>query len=303
MSGVVDHMRTALAELDLPAVVLADIGARGGLQEPWDALTDAVRVIGFEPDEAECARLNAEVTPGRTFLPVALWSTEGTIDVHVAKTPSCSSVHPPNRALLERYAARHATPRETDRVVTVPTQTLDSVAAQEELDVDFVKIDTQGSEYEILLGARKTMRNQAVGALVETWTAEVHEGQHLSGEVLTLMHDYGFELFDVGVAAAWQRRTAEMAQVAGKAQVMGLDLLFFRPTSHPTTKAAKLAAIANIFGFPDFALAITDGADGLASLREAILTSRAGKPAARRGWQRVLRRPRPQPAPYPSLHS
>jgi FkbM family methyltransferase len=301
VNEVVERLRAALRELAVPPFVLADVGARGGPQEPWDALGDAVEVVGFEPDEDECARLNAGAASGRTFVPVALWSSEGTVDVHLASTRSCSSVHPPNWQLLERYAGRHGEPRATDRVVRVRATTLDSVVRERRLDVDFLKIDTQGSEYEILLGADATLRNQAVGALVETWTAEVHEGQRLSGEVMTLMREDGYELFDVGVAAAWRRRAAETTPVAGKAQVVGLDLLFFRPVTGPPAKAAKLAAIASIYGFPDFALAVLDDAGGPASLREAILAAHASQPT--RPWRHALRRSARPASSYPSLHS
>src|SRR5215469_11346436 len=40
-------------------LVLVDVGMRAGIPEQWTMLKDQMRVIGFEPDEAECARLNA----------------------------------------------------------------------------------------------------------------------------------------------------------------------------------------------------------------------------------------------------
>jgi hypothetical protein len=92
-------------------VVLIDVGARGTLEEPWRLMDPAtVQVIGFEPDREECARL-AQADPARRYLPVALWSTETDVDVHVAAYPGCTSVHPPNAVLLERYASEHVEPR------------------------------------------------------------------------------------------------------------------------------------------------------------------------------------------------
>jgi FkbM family methyltransferase len=266
---------SALHDIGAAPLVLADVGARGELLEPWRTMDATfLEVVGFEPDELECARLNAEGAVGRTFFPYALWLEQGSVEVHLADVAACSSIHPPNFELLENFAPRHADPRRTERIVHVPATTLDAFAREHAVDVDFLKIDTQGSELEILAGARDTLERDVVGALVETWTLEVHRGQHLTGEVLTLMNTLGFELFDVGLAAAWRRRVAEQTRLYGKAQVVGLDLLFFkRPLAVSTTaKAARLAATAALFGYPDFALEAASPGE-LEPLRRAIVAA------------------------------
>ncbi|MHB8470248.1 MAG: FkbM family methyltransferase [Gaiellaceae bacterium] len=306
-------MRAALVEVGVPPIVLADIGARGDVPEPWDAFGEKdLEVIGFEPDEEECARLNARSASGRRFFPMALWSEDGLVDLHLASYPGCSSIHSPNGELLERYAEQHGAPRQTMRISSVVTTTLDRIVATEELDIDFLKIDTQGAEYEILLGARRTLKSQAIGVLVETWTAEVHRGQHLSGEVMTLLRECGFELFDVGIAAAWRRRIVDTTSLLGKSQVIGLDLLCFREPDNSgpkdcRAKVAKLAAVAAIYGFPDFALEVTETAEGLHSLRDAILaSSRPSRPSlGERFRDRAVSTARGlrSKTDYPSLHT
>jgi hypothetical protein len=140
--------------------------------------------------------------------------------------------------------------------------------------------------------------------VIETWTAEVHEGQHLAGDVLTLMNDLGFELFDVGVAAAWHRRVVDTVPLEGKPQVTGLDLLFFRtPTSLGRDKRAKLAAIATIYGFPDFGLQVSKATD-LAPLAQAITASCTPVPPSLRSRaRRAAGRLRGPGGRYPSLHT
>lgn len=242
-------------------IILADVGSRGEIEEPWASLSEnAIRVIGFEPDESECNRLNRLHSSNRTYLPVALWSFEGKVDVRVANVPSCSSVYPPNFELIKKYDEKYWKPRITERLVMVNCTTLDKVLAGRKLDCDFLKIDTQGAEYEILQGAVASLKSKIFGVLVETWTSEVHWGQHLTGDILSIMSGIGFSLFDVNIAAAWRRQTATTLKLFGKRQIIGLDLLFFKePTvwlgqTKQLARTIKAAGISEVYGFPDYAV-------------------------------------------------
>lgn len=255
------YSRTFCDAIESDPVVLVDAGARGGLEEPWSGLNDnALKVIGFEPDEEECERLKSACASNRTYLPVGLWSGEGMVKIHRADTSSCSSVYPPHFELLAKYHEQHWKPRVTRQVVQVPCTTLDKVLKDAKLECDFLKIDTQGSEYEVLQGAQASLKTSIFGVLVETWTSEVHKGQHLTGDILTMMAALGFALFDINVAAAWKRRHDGLPDMAGKAQITGLDLLLFKESNawlgarNRLTKVLKAAAIAEVYGFPDYAV-------------------------------------------------
>ena len=285
---------------------VVDAGARGELDPPFSLLpAELVGIIGFEPDADECERLNAGAGPNGTYFPVALWSEEARVPIHVAAVESCSSVHPPNEPVLSRFAPAHREPRRTVSTVDFPAMTLDAALASAGLDADFLKVDVQGSEFEVLTGAAETLSKQICAAIVETWTAEVHRGQRLTGDVLRLMADHGFELVDVSVAAGWTRDRPE--NLTGKAQVTGLDLLFLRDLrarpAAAATKLVKQAAIADVFGFPDIALdtldaAETAGALGVAELREWVVRTSAPPSGGR---ARLFRRSRRED-PYARLH-
>jgi FkbM family methyltransferase len=288
-------------------VVLVDVGARGELEEPWRLMDPAtVQVVGFEPDEQECVRLARE-DPTRRYLPVALWSSDTEVDIHVAAYPGCTSVHPPNTALLERYAPEHGDPRATTTVARYPARRLDDVLREEGIACDVVKIDAQGSEGEVIRGATEVLRRDAFAVLVETWTVEVHRGQALTGDVMRELADLGFSLFDVGVAAAWTRRAGAGADLVAKRQVTGLDLLMFKDPAPEgsTLDRVKWAGIADAFGFTDYALEMfdPDRSAEADAMRAAIMRGAAPLPApARRRLPLWRRAAAPDGSPFASLH-
>lgn len=57
----------------------------------------------------------------------------------------------------------------------VPCSTLDDQVEQLALKPDFIKIDTEGHEYQVLLGAQNTLREDKPRLLVEFHTADLHD--------------------------------------------------------------------------------------------------------------------------------
>lgn len=136
----------------------ADIGARWGPSSVWHSIGNKARIICFEPDSKECSRLTANRRENETFLPFALGAREGEVDLVITREPSCSSVYPPIRVLYSEYPGLEIT--EPIHRVRVPCRTLDGVGTELSIPVfDAIKLDTQGSELDILRGAKKILKN------------------------------------------------------------------------------------------------------------------------------------------------
>lgn len=289
---------------ECPVVVL-DVGARGAIMSPWnDMRKESITLVGLEPDEEECERLRASekgYNGKNIYLPFGLWSTEGEISLHVAREPSTSSVYPPATEILDRFHPRHGSPRITQRVVSVRSRTVDNLLDDLALSCDFIKLDTHGSEYEILLGARRALNGSVFGVLVETWAIPVHRGQRVTSDVMKLLEGHGFALFDIQVGAGWTRWEGGDALQYSKKQAVGLDLLLFKEPDAAELAdlsfidLAKRAAISEAYGFPDFAIQLLSRASAvrphdsvaLRDLKDVVLRN------AEQNTRREFRRRRP----------
>jgi FkbM family methyltransferase len=92
---------------------------------------------------------------------------------------------------------RENTPSYADgkcKTIKVVTDTLDNVFKGEKFD--FIKLDTQGSELDILLSGQSVMKN-AEYILMETPVREYNLGAYTIGQAFTFMSGQGFVLDDV----------------------------------------------------------------------------------------------------------
>ena len=69
-----------------------------------------------------------------------------------------SSIYPPDIKLLKIFDEKHWKNRQTAEVVKTKTTTLDLETKNHKFNPDFIKIDTQGAEYEILEGSKDTLK-------------------------------------------------------------------------------------------------------------------------------------------------
>jgi FkbM family methyltransferase len=235
-----------------------DVGARGDVTSPWSSFAPAaIKVIGFEPDAVECERLT-KAHPARRYYPNALWGAAGTRPFYLCKWGPTSSMYPPNELRNEAYLSQHWLGRVPIQTIPVECVTLDSVLEEED-SPDFMKIDTQGAELEILRGAENLLRRAAPIVLAETWCTEVYSGMPLSHDVMKFMYELGYEVFDLNLAAAWQHRTKYLGRANAKSRTIGFDLLFMKRLDLLKFKTddelLKFAGLCELFGFRDYAIA------------------------------------------------
>jgi FkbM family methyltransferase len=241
-----------------------DAGARHGAAEFWELYGDQVEVVAFEPDVDECRRLTQnDHSPGRRYIPSGLGATDAEMTLNVASLQESSSLLPNNEPLLARFAIG-------DRLAhvdaaTVHVTAVDTFAEREGLSyVDFMKIDVEGAELLVLQGAEGMLSTSVLGVSVEVWFQEEHLGRPLFADIDRYLREFGFALFDLRNVTRWRRRTdatSELTSAVGSGQLMYGDALFFKDLpgiSEPATRVdlLKLASLAELFCYPDFAIEV-----------------------------------------------
>ena len=199
-------LQRALAKLGPGSVTVADVGARWGAATSWFRMKPLAKLIGFEPDPVECQRLNesANQTQERLF-PVALGNHDGPATLYVTREPACSSLFPPSQFMLARYQQLRDL-MEVERTVPVQLSRMASWAAQAGIEqVDFIKLDTQGSELDILTGA-DSLLDRCIGIEAELMFSPLYEGQPLFSDVDQFLRSRGFTLWRIESLAHYSER-------------------------------------------------------------------------------------------------
>lgn len=258
---------------------ICDVGAREELFEPFNEIPEnLIRVTGFEPDAAEANRLSKKFEGKRKYFPYGLWESTTDIVLSYAKLAGNSSIHPPNIDVLKSlFPPVNWETRIPQEILKLPVKSLDDVHKEEAFDCDLLKVDTQGSEMEILKGAQEVLKFTSF-VLLETWTFEVHKGQALSGEIMEWMNKQGFTLLRIHKGAEWYRKPASELSRLGLPSLIGLDLLFVRTRfdNFSSSKIIRSVALAELYGFPDLALQILDNhgeSQNFQSARKIILNN------------------------------
>jgi FkbM family methyltransferase len=169
---------------------ILDVGAALVERPPYQSLVDAGRgrIFGFEPDQEACDRLNREYGAPHRFFPHFV-GDGGPATFHETNWAPTGSLYPPNSRLLEKFQnlAEVVTPVASH---AVSTTRLDDIA--EISDVDFIKIDIQGSELAVFQNALRVLSG-AVLIQTEVEFVELYKGQPMFADVDTFLRANGFQ--------------------------------------------------------------------------------------------------------------
>lgn len=304
------HLVEAGVFRPLPVQVL-DGGARGGANSQWDAYADQVQLFAFEPDEEECRRLNEKQASrngaGITYYPVAVSGEKGRGALHVANFPDSSSMLPTNHELMDRFAmAEYLT---QVRSVEVETTDVDSFVHDHDLQyLDFIKLDVEGKELASLEGASTVLGRSLLGIELEVWFQPEHVGRPLFADIDAYLRRHGYALFDLRDLVRWRRKTlcgTEYKDWAGSGQLMYANALYFldlpgqvaagryETTPQSLVQVLKLASLAELSGYRDFAIEVIRGGEqaGVLKAEDAAVLSRLLEKGvgAQAAWLRPIR--------------
>jgi len=205
-----DACLAAMKQRGFAPRIAIDIGAfTGEWTLSFRQLFPAARVLMIEPQAARQERLEAlaRIHDGVELAPVLLGSREAKgVTFFQSETASSVLRDPGNRGAL---------------AIEMPMTTLDAVTRGTHFQrADFLKLDVQGYELEVLKGAGHVLAS-AEAVMMEVNLIAVYEGAPLADEVVAFMAARGFRVYDV---CTFFRRPLDHA-------LWQMDMIFVRATS------------------------------------------------------------------------
>jgi FkbM family methyltransferase len=245
--------------------VFCDVGARGGIPPHWVPFNSLIETIGFEPDEIEISRLIKENIRGRYFN-CAVSDREKESRLHLTKVRGCSSLYEPNMAFLKQFHGSDWF--EVEKVVGLKTTSIDVLFEKEGIHkCDFIKIDVQGAELDVLKGGMRCLKEHVLGIEVEVEFQSVYRNQPLFSDIDHYIRDqFGFEIQDL--KKYYWKYPEGINYGSAKGKLIFGEALYFRPPdsifhickrqSLQNAKDTILMAIlmGMVFGYFDYALSI-----------------------------------------------
>jgi FkbM family methyltransferase len=245
---------------------IVDVGARGGFEDHWAVYGDQAFTVGFELDAHECVRMNADLDPRRQKVyPYALHEKKGTRELTLTTSSGSSGLHAPDQDFWHRFW-EIGNLRAVEKM-PIATIDYDSFVAQEGLSpCDFMKLDTEGGEGNVLAGAANALPDM-LGVSSEVWFIDAHADRMTYGKMDTLLRGFGFELMALSSykyrrkALPWRMNAEENG---GCGQVLWGHVVYLRDavrefadpkklTGWDRIRVLKLASIFDLFSLQDCA--------------------------------------------------
>lgn len=172
-----------LHELVPTGCTAIDVGANRGYYS-WALCSVAATVEAFEPNPVLARFAQTKLGKRTRVHEVALSDHDGTATLYIPRRASGSSLH-----IIGNLGNIY--PHDSVDEIQVRLATLDSYSFE---NVGFLKIDVEGSEMEVLAGARETIRINRPIMLIEL-LAGIHE-DHL-GRIEQIKKDFNYDAWIV----------------------------------------------------------------------------------------------------------
>jgi FkbM family methyltransferase len=231
---------------------------------------DIVSVL-YEADDSAISGIKKAThrLPSKTvILPDCLSGHAGKRNFYIYNNRYFSSLYPLKAEQTQTYSFDSQFGWDTDpkalslvETLTLDTVTLDEVIKREKSknipSPDFLSLDTQGSELEILKGGKIAIQNTVVAIATEVSFTQIYERQPLFGEITNYLNEIGFDLASLETFNTESSSHRTPVGMRGKGFAQSGEALFLRKLSYydtieeKITSQLKQAFIAFCFEFYD----------------------------------------------------
>ncbi|MCI5144663.1 MAG: FkbM family methyltransferase [Candidatus Electrothrix sp. AR3] len=206
-------------------LVVCDVGARGSASPELAPFYSHIYYHAFDADKKECDRLKSLSHPYHKMdiFPYYIGREDNQrIVFNLYKGKGYSSSYKPAKRFKDVFVGDDFA---IEKEIETISCSLNGVYSKETLELpDYLQLDTQGSELDILHGA-ETIINNTCMVEIEVEFVEAYEGQPLFHDVLKFMTKKGFELLYLN--RVFGQRT-QVFKGQSRGQIIFGDALFGR---------------------------------------------------------------------------
>lgn len=250
-----DTLKSMISE-----ITMLDVGGAEGAPSQFKWLNPITNLVSFEPDtriyEQTLQSLKKSSFKSVKLITKALSGKDKNRNLYLTQKQQCSSLLKPNMKILNNFPL-------ASRFSIVKTESLECSTLNELQSetghIDFIKIDTQGSELEILKEASYVLTT-CLAIELETEFCPLYEGQPLFSEIELFLRDKGFQVIDIDVYR-WLNETSPSkatmdSQLIGKGQTVFANSLFIKSwdTNHRYQKDELLKLILILLSYKHISL-------------------------------------------------
>ena len=197
---------------------IVDVGSTGGPELRWRKWENACFFYTFDPDP----RAQSWSSTSKNF-PVGLWSHRCSQTIHLASYPPASSLFKPNQEFLSAFSVQSAMQEVGTKKIEL--HTLDQILNGH--PIDFLKIDAEGAELEILKGATHTLNQQCLGMQLEALFCPIRQNAPSFNDLDTFAKNFDLQLFHIQ-REHWMRKNKISAYVSNPQLIWG-NVLYLLP--------------------------------------------------------------------------
>ena len=211
-------------------------------------------IIGFEIEKEVCDQMNSKAAKGTRYFPFALGENNEKRKLYITENPMCTSLYKPNENLANLYHELQY--MNLKKETEIETITLDSFVDEHSIDViDFIKIDVQGAELDILKGSKKLLNN-VLKIECEVEFIPLYYDQPLFGDIAKFLSQYNF-MFNkfLGLSGRTLKPLIANRDKTSASQHMWTDAIFIQHINKIQNlndeKLLKLSVLAAIYNSLD----------------------------------------------------
>ncbi len=170
--------------------ILVDVGATGGMDGNWNEIQKNCHYISFDPDpRAQIISSWAK----HTNYNIALWSEKkDNLNLYLTKYPQASTLFQLNKKTLSSFLNSES--HKQIKVSKINTNSIDNLL---KTPFDFIKVDAEGADLEILKGAKKFLKDSCLGIEVEVSFINRHKNAPYFSDIDSYIRNLDFVLMDL----------------------------------------------------------------------------------------------------------